>query len=107
MRVTPSASNEDGVWRIRMNVSVQDGALLERTVSDIPIITSNRIDTQAVVNDGESLLLAGYTLEKEETQTTGVPGLSSLPGVGRLFRYDKKSNQNVVRLFLVSPHILP
>lgn len=107
LRVTPAASNENGAWRIRLNVSVQDGTVMEQTVSDIPIISTNRIDTQAVVNDGESLLLAGYTTEKEEVRRSGVPGLSSLPGIGKLFRYETRSTKNLVRLFLVSPRILP
>ncbi|RYX91560.1 MAG: EscC/YscC/HrcC family type III secretion system outer membrane ring protein [Comamonadaceae bacterium] len=107
MRVLPSASLQNGVWRIRLDVNVQDGRILNRSVGDIPVVTSNRIDTQAVVADGESLLLAGYGLEEEGDDSNGIPYLSSVPVIGQLFRSDRKSRSNVVRLFLVSPRMLP
>ena len=107
LRVLPSASLQNGQWRIHMDVNVQDGRMLEARIGDIPIITSNRIDTQAVVADGESLLLAGYAVEEESRGKNGVPGLSAIPVIGRIFSNERVEKKSVVRLFMVSPRMLP
>lgn len=107
LKVRPSASLQNGEWKIRLDVNVQDGRVLDDSVGGIPVVTSNRIDTQAVVSDGESLLLAGYTLEEDKRVKGGVPGLSAVPGIGRLFSNERVERRNVVRLFMVSPRLLP
>lgn len=106
LRVTPNATFEANDWRIKLDVHVKDGRLLDTQVSNIPVITESRIDTQAVVGHGESLLLGGYEVETESDKSSGVPGLSSIPILGALFRQRSVSNRRFQRLFLVSPRIL-
>jgi type III secretion protein C len=106
LRVTPNASLEPDGWRIKLDVHVKDGRMLDTQVSNIPVTTESRIDTQAVVGNGESLLLGGYEVENASDQSSSVPGLSGIPIVGALFRQRSVSNSHFQRLFLVSPRIL-
>lgn len=107
MRVTPTANLEADGWRIKLDVHVKDGRALESVVSGIPVTTESRIDTQAVVGNGESLLLGGYEVENENDKTSGIPGLSTIPIFAKLFNHRSVSNNKFQRLFLVSPRILP
>jgi type III secretion protein C len=106
LRVTPNATFEANDWRIKLDVHVKDGRLLDTQVSNIPVITESRIDTQAVVGHGESLLLGGYEVDTDTDKSSGIPGLSNIPIIGVLFRQRSVSNRRFQRLFLVSPRIL-
>ncbi len=106
LRVTPSANFEPDGWRIKLDVHVKDGHILETQVSNIPVTTESRIDTQAVVGHGESLLLGGYEVDSDSEKSSGVPGLSSIPILGALFRQRSITKSQFQRLFLVSPRIL-
>ncbi|MCY0387075.1 type III secretion system outer membrane ring subunit SctC [Robbsia sp. Bb-Pol-6] len=91
---------------IRLNVHIEDGQLTTQTVSSLPVVSNSTIDTQALINQGESLLIAGYAVDQDERQGTGVPGLSKIPLIGGLFRYKSHTGQKFQRLFLVTPRIL-
>ncbi len=106
LRVTPSATLDSEGWRIKLDVHVQDGRMLDTQVSGIPVTTESRIDTQAVVGHGESLLLGGYEVETEDNKSSSVLGLSSIPILGALFRQRSATSSHFQRLFLVSPRIL-
>jgi type III secretion protein C len=106
LRVTPNATFDVDGWRIKLDVHVKDGRMLDTQVSNIPVTTESRIDTQAVVGHGESLLLGGYEVDTETDKSSGIPGLSRIPLLGALFRQRSVGNSHFQRLFLVSPRIL-
>jgi len=107
LKVTPFATFEyGGIWRIKLDVQVKDGRLLDTIVSGVPVTTESRISTQAVVGNGESLLLGGYEVDNQSDASVKVPGLSDIPFFGALFTQRKVSNNKFQKLFLVSPRIL-
>ena len=70
------------------------------------IVSNSEIDTQAMIREGESLLIAGYSVEQDSKQNSGVPWLSSLPVVGNMFKYKQDQKQKFQRLFLLTPRII-
>jgi type III secretion protein C len=72
-------------------------------VDQIPVVSRQAISTQAVVGDGESLLIGGYVIEERRDGKTSVPGLSSLPIIGALFRQTSTEYRRVERMFLITP----
>jgi type III secretion protein C len=106
LSVTPNATFEGGAWQIKLDVHVKDGRVLDSQVSNIPLTTQNRIDTQAVVRHGESLLLGGSEVDTQSNKTLSIPGISNIPILGALFRQRSVSSSHFQRLFLVSPRIL-
>lgn len=69
-------------------------------------IGSRNADTTLQLKDGETQILAGLFKDDEQSTTHRVPGLSSLPLIGRFFtnsNNDKRKNEIVL---LITPRIL-
>ncbi|MBO4300540.1 MAG: type III secretion system outer membrane ring subunit SctC, partial [Desulfovibrio sp.] len=69
-------------------------------------IKQTKINTQAIVSEGQSLLIAGYYHEKQGDNESGVPGFKNIPLLGRLFGSDKLQHSRMERLVLITPRIL-
>ncbi|MBP7565012.1 MAG: type III secretion system outer membrane ring subunit SctC, partial [Burkholderiaceae bacterium] len=112
MRVVPmvapvSMDAPDDARQIKLDVRLQDGQVnYDKIVDSLPVVIKSEITTQALVNEGESLLLAGYSTERQKNGTTGIPLLSGLPVVGSLFRYTSSETKRRERMFLISPRVL-
>lgn len=107
MRVTPTLVEDAQGKRIRMIVRIEDGNTNSGgRVDQIPVVSRNAIATQAVVGDGQSLLIGGYTIEENSQSRSDVPGLSKVPVVGWLFGQRGGSNRRVERIFMLTPRIV-
>jgi type III secretion protein C len=107
LRVLPSIiTSPGGAQQIRMDVHIEDGKLTSQQVGQLPVVSNSTIDTQALINEGESLLIAGYSVTQDDNTETAVPGLSKLPVIGDLFRYRKHEGQHYQRMFLLTPRVL-
>jgi type III secretion protein C len=107
LRVLPSIiTAPGGAQQIRMDVHIEDGKLTTQQVGQLPVVSNSTIDTQALINEGESLLIAGYSVTQDDNTETAVPGLSRLPVIGDLFRYRKHEGQHYQRMFLLTPRVL-
>ena len=107
LRVLPSIVADPATPQIRLDVHIEDGQLTSQVVGQLPVISNSTIDTQALINEGQSLLIAGYTVDQDDSSTSGVPGLSKLPLIGKLFQYKSHQGQKFQRLFLLTPRIVP
>lgn len=101
--VVPKRHHKD---QIRLEVTIEDGQLSSQTVDQIPVIHSSQIMTQAFIREGQSLLVAGYENSQDGRQTSGVPGLSKIPLLGKIFQRRVKQHSRVQRLFLLTPHLV-
>jgi type III secretion protein C len=107
LRVLPSIiTAPGGPQQIRMDVHIEDGKLTTQQVGQLPVVSNSTIDTQALINEGESLLIAGYSVTQDDNTETAVPGLSRLPVIGDMFRYRKHEGQHYQRMFLLTPRVL-
>ncbi len=107
LRVTPLIVNDStGLQQVKLAIRIEDGSLTNQVVDAVPIVKRSTINTQSFIPDGQALLIAGYTQETESNDEAGVPGLSSIPWVGRLFKYSSKSKKRVERFFLLTPKVV-
>ena len=114
LRVTPHIiNNEDGQKLISMVISLQsnqdtnDNSLNTSTQgSVVPPIKQTRINTQAVVREGQSLLLGGYYVEYQKTGDSGIPVLKDIPAAGVLFGSKGNDSFRRERLLMITPRIL-
>ncbi|WP_313955594.1 type III secretion system outer membrane ring subunit SctC [Paraburkholderia sp. BCC1886] len=106
LRVLPMVVDEDGRTQIKLQVHVEDGQTTSDQVDNIPVITTSTINTEAVVTQGESLLIAGYRVDSSSSDQSGVPVLSKIPLLGGLFRYRDDQHSHMERLVLLSPHVI-
>jgi general secretion pathway protein D len=72
----------------------------------LPTFGNREISTTIRLKDGETNLLAGLIRDEERTTLSGVPGLSDLPLIGRMFANNHKQTQQTDIVLTLTPHIV-
>ncbi|NYH21883.1 type III secretion system outer membrane ring subunit SctC [Paraburkholderia bryophila] len=107
LKVTPNIESSGEPRRnIRLNIQIDDGAFnATSSVDGIPQVDNHSVVTQAIVRDGESLLIGGYQYERSERTTSKVPVLGDVPYLGALFRDTQTRHERLERLILITPRL--
>jgi len=71
-----------------------------------PIINEQGAETEVVIQDGETVVIAGLTSDDNQHSEGGIPFLKDIPILGYLFKYDLKKNVKKDLVIFVTPHIV-
>ena len=71
-----------------------------------PTILNRQISTSLTLKDGGSLLMGGLISGNQSAGATGVPFLSDVPVLGRLFRADSLQEDRTELLVMVTPYVV-
>lgn len=104
-RIMRSATN-DIPARLWLTISLSDGGFQSVVVDSMPMSRSSNLDTQTSIEEGETLMLAGYLRDVDEDARWGIPLLRDIPLIGWLFGGYTTKTETVQRLFLISPRIV-
>ncbi len=100
--VTPQIT-PDGRIILDLNVN-QD--TVGQTLNGVPSINTNQVQTQVVVDNGETIVLGGVFNTVKRKDVVKVPFLGDLPYLGRLFtRETIRDNKNELLIF-VTPKLI-
>ena len=105
LRVNPSVFRDQGQTRIRVLIGIEDGSLSADSVDNIPIVDRASVNTQALILEGESLLLGGLTSDLDTNSEDKIPLLGDIPLLGNLFKKQRKERARTERLFLITPRL--
>jgi general secretion pathway protein D len=72
----------------------------------LPTFGNREINTIIRLRDGETNMLAGLIRDDERRALDGIPGLSDLPLVGRLFAHSTKTADQTDIILTLTPHII-
>ena len=72
----------------------------------MPSIDTRVINTQVLVNDGQTVVLGGIMETEQRESERKVPFLGDVPAVGRLFKTTTRVNNKKELLIFVTPKIL-
>jgi len=97
---TGTTADEEG------NVDTDTGSAASTGIIQQPVVQQNNIQTRVSVPDGGTLLLGGQKLTGEIEKEIGVPGLSKIPIVKRLFTNKSIVKDESVLLILIKPKII-
>ncbi|BFM36517.1 type IV pilus secretin PilQ family protein [Acinetobacter towneri] len=101
--VTPSIT-PDGKVQMQLNItSDSPGAA---TPTGQLTINKNAVNTNVLVDNGETVVLGGIFEQQTANSQTKVPFLGDIPYIGRLFRKDIKSDNKRELLIFVTPRIV-
>ena len=101
--VTPSIT-PDGKVQMQLNItSDSPGAA---TPTGQLTINKNAVNTNVLVDNGETVVLGGIFEQQTANSQTKVPFLGDIPYIGRLFRKDVKSENKRELLIFVTPRIV-
>ncbi len=102
--VTPHITPDD---RIIMDLKVnKDSPDYTNSVLGVPPIDTRSVETNVLVDNGETVVLGGV-FEREKTfSKQQVPWLGDVPVLGRLFKQEARQDNNRELLIFVTPKIL-
>lgn len=102
LRVTPSV-DADGRIALRVRPEVSSGSLL----GGIPSKKTTEVNTQLVAENGQAILIGGLIKSSAGQRRTGVPLLSDVPGLGKLFSNTEETGSSTETIVLITPRIVP
>ncbi len=103
LEVTPQIT-PDG--RVVMDLIVAQDSVGDLLPTGEPVIDVTQIETQAIVGDGQTLVLGGLFQMQTDTQQDKVPFFGDIPYLGRLFRHDTNVNEKREILIFITPKII-
>lgn len=101
--VTPNIT-PDG--KIGMDLVVTNNTIGEILRNGQATIATNRLNTNVLVNDGETVVLGGIFVNETTSRVTKVPFLGDVPYVGKLFRKNLNTDTKQELLIFVTPRLV-
>ena len=104
--ITPRTHHDDEVsLTLRIELSSISGSGSGATAG-LPTFASRQITSTIRLKDGQTNMLAGLIRDEERTVLDGLPGLSDVPFVGRLFARNRKESIQTDIILTLTPHIV-
>jgi len=101
LKVTPSV---DKTGRIMMAIHPE---VSTGTIKDgIPAQTTTEVTTQLVAEDGQTVFIGGLIKNTRNKNRRGVPGLSRIPVLGRLFSRTEDVSIKTETVVMITPHVV-
>ena len=102
LEVTPQITPDD---RIIMDLQINQDSVGEVTAAG-PTIDTNALETQVLVENGETIVLGGIFRSDETYLTTKTPFLGDIPFIGALFRRTEHEDSKSELLVFITPRLV-
>ena len=102
LEVTPHITRDD---RINMELAVNRDSV-GQLFNNIPSIDTREVQTQVLVENGQTIVLGGIFEENKVRGDSRVPFFGDLPILGRLFRNESSQDNKSELLIFVTPKII-
>ncbi len=97
-----AAIDNDKQIMLEIHPEVSSGSITE----GIPSISTTEVTTQMIAESGESIFIGGLMKNKTTNKTSGVPGLSKIPFLGRAFSKTEDISINTETIVIIKPHLV-
>ncbi len=101
LTVTPHVTSEG-----RVRLSLRPTKKSYEMTTEGPIIHEQSAQTNVVVNDGETVVIAGLTSDEKRDYEGGIPILKDIPLIGNLFKKSNREEKKRDLIIFVTPHII-
>lgn len=91
---------------VRLEVEQEVSAVQDKGQAQDLITSKRAIKTAILAEHGQTIVLGGLISDNSISNRQAVPGLGSLPGIGRLFRSDASLNEKRNLLVFIHPTII-
>ena len=102
LKVTPQITPDD---RVIMDLAVNRDSV-GQVFAGVPSIDTNQVDTQVLVENGETVVLGGIFESNNRSDIDKVPFFGDVPYLGHLFKRTGTSSEKQELLIFVTPKIL-
>ncbi|MBN1974825.1 MAG: hypothetical protein JW787_14390 [Sedimentisphaerales bacterium] len=106
LNVTPQVAR-DG--KIRLHIMPEFGIVVgsvQVSTSNVPIVDTRKVDTTALVDDGQAVVLGGLRKKDTTKQVNKVPLLGDLPILGNLFKFEGETTTVAELVVFITPRIV-
>ena len=104
LKVTPQIT---AAATVIMNIALENSqADFGRAVNGIPPIDTQRANTTVLVSDGQTTVIGGVYVTREQFQNDRTPGLGSIPLLKWLFKRDATDSADQELLIFITPRII-
>lgn len=103
MKVTPYVHDAD---EMTLEIEAEFKLLSGTALNGIPVLAQRKFTSRVRMRNGQWALLSGMTLDSSTINSTGIPGLMGIPGVGNLFRMTSREGNLGEMLVVMKPRLL-
>jgi len=104
LTVTPHVTSNR---QIGMELHTERSSIQPLAATDLGYtFQTQRAENQLLVNDGETAVIGGLTVTEVTNSRTGIPLLSGLPIIGKLFSFSSSKENRRDLIILVTPRII-
>lgn len=101
--ITPRMHHNDDV---SLALKVEVSSISGTGFGGLPTFGNRSVTTLIRLRNGETSVLAGLIRDDERTVLDGIPGLSDIPLIGRLFAKNRRETQETDIILTLTPHII-
>ena len=98
--------NKEVTLDLKVEVSSIAGYVTQSNGPSQPIIGTRSVETTIRLQDGETNMLAGLIKEEDQKSLSGVPGLSQIPLLKRIFGSTDDQAKSTDIVLSITPHIV-
>lgn len=98
--------NEEITLKLKVEVSSIADFVTGSGGQQQPVIGTRTIESSIRLRDGETNFLAGLIRNEELQSWSGIPGISDLPILGRLFRSQSTDRRRTDIVLTLTPHVI-
>ena len=92
--------------QVMMKVHVENSSVQFESNDVGTVFPKQSVDNVVLVRDGETAVMGGLTQQTLNSTRSGLPILSELPIIGRLFGVTNRTEEKRDLLILLTPHII-
>jgi len=105
LKVKPRLSSNNKVT-LEVEAEIEDILPGSSAAADRPTTTKRKVVTNAIVNNGETIILGGLIKRSGGKNSTKVPVLGEIPGISSLFKSDADVGSKINVVIYLTPYIV-
>ena len=106
LEVTPVINPDNSVILTVKATNSSPGTTVATGAGAAPSIDTKEAETKMLVKDGETMVIGGIYVEKDDYSVNGVPILMDIPLLGHLFKSTKTNKNRTELMIFITPRIL-
>ncbi len=103
--LTPTI-NSNGVLTMNISIDLSEAQLNDTSGIDSPLIVNRTLNTVAVINSGDTILIGGLISENKSKTRGGIPFLKDIPYLGTIFSNVSNKTTKTELIMLIRPTII-
>ncbi|MEO7404098.1 MAG: type II secretion system secretin GspD, partial [Burkholderiales bacterium] len=105
LRVKPQVAEGGSV---KLQIAQEVSSLVQSAQFNAQSVITNKraIESTVIVDDGQIVVLGGLISDDVQNTAQGVPGLSKIPFIGGLFRYEQRQRQKTNLMVFLRPFVI-